>query len=66
MMNQILPKDIQYVQKVLMSLIFLCVTQLFIYLNHVQPYYFIDEVFHVPQTLRYCAGNFTQVCFNCL
>ncbi|XP_068966493.1 dol-P-Glc:Glc(2)Man(9)GlcNAc(2)-PP-Dol alpha-1,2-glucosyltransferase [Bombus flavifrons] len=60
MMNQILPKDIQYVQKVLMSLIFLCITQLFIYLNHVQPYYFIDEVFHVPQTLRYCAGNFTQ------
>ena len=36
------------------------VTALFIYLNHVQPHYFIDEAFHVPQTLQYCAGNFTQ------
>lgn len=34
---------------------------LFIYLNRVQPYYFIDEVFHIPQTQRYCEGNFTSV-----
>lgn len=34
---------------------------LFLYLNRVQPQYFIDEAFHVPQTLRYCAWNFTQV-----
>ncbi|KAG7188873.1 hypothetical protein KM043_008479 [Ampulex compressa] len=34
-------------------------TALFIYLNHVQPYYFIDEAFHIPQTLQYCHGNFT-------
>ncbi|XP_043471670.1 putative Dol-P-Glc:Glc(2)Man(9)GlcNAc(2)-PP-Dol alpha-1,2-glucosyltransferase [Leptopilina heterotoma] len=33
---------------------------LFIYLNRVQPYYFIDEVFHIPQTQRYCDGNFTS------
>ena len=35
--------------------------ELFIYLNRVQPYYFIDEVFHIPQTLRYCAGKFFEV-----
>ncbi|KAL6431158.1 hypothetical protein ACFW04_007106 [Cataglyphis niger] len=33
---------------------------LFLYLNHIQPHYFIDEAFHIPQTLRYCAWNFTQ------
>lgn len=36
------------------------VVVLFIYMNRVQPYYYIDEVFHIPQALRYCAGNFTQ------
>lgn len=34
---------------------------LFLYLNDIQPYYFIDEAFHIPQTLQYCAWNFTQV-----
>lgn len=34
---------------------------LFLYLNRIQPDYFIDEAFHIPQTLRYCAWNFTQV-----
>ena len=34
---------------------------LFIYLNRVQPYYFIDEVFHIPQTLRFCEGKFHEV-----
>ncbi|XP_067205458.1 dol-P-Glc:Glc(2)Man(9)GlcNAc(2)-PP-Dol alpha-1,2-glucosyltransferase isoform X2 [Linepithema humile] len=33
---------------------------LFRYLNRIQPNYFIDEAFHIPQTLRYCAWNFTQ------
>ncbi|XP_071571230.1 dol-P-Glc:Glc(2)Man(9)GlcNAc(2)-PP-Dol alpha-1,2-glucosyltransferase [Temnothorax nylanderi] len=33
---------------------------LFLYLNRIQPDYFIDEAFHIPQTLRYCAWNFTQ------
>ncbi|XP_077279988.1 alpha-1,2-glucosyltransferase Alg10 [Temnothorax americanus] len=33
---------------------------LFLYLNRIQPDYFIDEAFHVPQTLRYCAWNLTQ------
>lgn len=34
---------------------------LFWYLNDIQPDYYIDEAFHVPQTLRYCAWNFTEV-----
>ncbi|KOX74903.1 Putative Dol-P-Glc:Glc(2)Man(9)GlcNAc(2)-PP-Dol alpha-1,2-glucosyltransferase [Melipona quadrifasciata] len=59
-MNLILLKDNRYVRKVLTAFVCLSIVQLFIYLNHVQPHYFIDEVFHVPQTLRYCAGNFTQ------
>ncbi|KAL6260956.1 hypothetical protein P5V15_008484 [Pogonomyrmex californicus] len=33
---------------------------LFLYLNRIQPDYFIDEAFHIPQTLRYCAWNFTE------
>ncbi|KAH0953389.1 hypothetical protein HN011_004929 [Eciton burchellii] len=33
---------------------------LFLYLNRIQPHYFIDEAFHIPQTLRYCDRNFTQ------
>ncbi|EFN78313.1 putative Dol-P-Glc:Glc(2)Man(9)GlcNAc(2)-PP-Dol alpha-1,2-glucosyltransferase [Harpegnathos saltator] len=33
---------------------------LFLYLNRIQPHYFIDEAFHIPQTLRYCAWNFTE------
>lgn len=63
-MNSILLKDNRYVQKILTAFVCLSIVQLFIYLNHVQPHYFIDEVFHVPQTLRYCVGNFTQVRFN--
>ncbi|XP_034175893.2 alpha-1,2-glucosyltransferase Alg10 [Osmia lignaria lignaria] len=50
----------QYVQKFLVPLLCLSVIALFIYLNHVQPYYYIDEVFHITQTLQYCDGNFTQ------
>lgn len=34
---------------------------LFIYLNRIQQFYFIDEMFHIPQTLQYCARNFTVV-----
>ncbi|KAL0127061.1 hypothetical protein PUN28_005408 [Cardiocondyla obscurior] len=42
-------------------IIFLSITvSLFLYLNRIQPDYFIDEAFHIPQTLRYCAWNFTQ------
>ncbi|XP_011869846.1 PREDICTED: putative Dol-P-Glc:Glc(2)Man(9)GlcNAc(2)-PP-Dol alpha-1,2-glucosyltransferase [Vollenhovia emeryi] len=40
--------------------IFTSTVLLFLYLNRIQPDYFIDEAFHVPQTLRYCARNFTQ------
>lgn len=38
---------------------------LFIFLNRVHPYYFIDEVFHIPQTLRYCNGEFGSVSIFC-
>lgn len=57
-----LPVEINFqcVQKFLILLSCSSVVVLFIYLNHVQPYYFIDEVFHVPQTLQYCASNLTQ------
>ena len=34
---------------------------LFIYLNKVQPTEYIDEAFHVGQTLRYCEGKFLEV-----
>lgn len=34
---------------------------LFLHLNRIQPHYFIDEAFHIPQTLQYCAWKFTQV-----
>ncbi|XP_076647875.1 alpha-1,2-glucosyltransferase Alg10 isoform X1 [Halictus rubicundus] len=50
----------QIVQQFTILSFFSCIVILFLFLNHVQPYYFIDEVFHVPQTLQYCAGNFTQ------
>ncbi|XP_046481620.1 dol-P-Glc:Glc(2)Man(9)GlcNAc(2)-PP-Dol alpha-1,2-glucosyltransferase isoform X1 [Neodiprion pinetum] len=33
---------------------------LFFYLNKVQPHYYIDEIFHVPQTLRFCNRNFFE------
>ncbi|XP_031849311.1 alpha-1,2-glucosyltransferase Alg10 [Nomia melanderi] len=53
-------QESRVLQKFAILLLSSCVVILFLYLNHVQPYYFIDEVFHVPQTLQYCAGNFTQ------
>lgn len=47
---------------VIIFLIFLITSiSLFIYLNRVHPYYFIDEVFHIPQTQRYCEGKFDSV-----
>ncbi|XP_011304882.1 putative Dol-P-Glc:Glc(2)Man(9)GlcNAc(2)-PP-Dol alpha-1,2-glucosyltransferase [Fopius arisanus] len=30
---------------------------LFIYLNRVQPSYYIDEAFHIPQVQKYCNGT---------
>ncbi|XP_014208018.1 putative Dol-P-Glc:Glc(2)Man(9)GlcNAc(2)-PP-Dol alpha-1,2-glucosyltransferase [Copidosoma floridanum] len=33
---------------------------LFTYLNITQKDYFIDEKFHVPQTIQYCNGNFFE------
>ncbi|XP_076759512.1 alpha-1,2-glucosyltransferase Alg10 [Xylocopa sonorina] len=53
-------KVIEYTQKISISFICLSILTLFSYLNYVQPYYFIDEVFHISQTLQYCAGNFSQ------
>lgn len=35
-------------------------TTIFFYMNNVQPNYYIDEIFHIPQTLRFCDGNFTE------
>lgn len=63
-MNESMIKLIQYSQKILIIIICSSIVISFIYLNHVQPYYFIDEVFHVSQTLQYCNNNFTQVCFD--
>lgn len=61
-----LSEKMESIQKVLTWIFISYIVYLFMFLNNVQPNYFIDEVFHVPQTLQYCAGNFTQVCFNCL
>ncbi|XP_012252536.2 putative Dol-P-Glc:Glc(2)Man(9)GlcNAc(2)-PP-Dol alpha-1,2-glucosyltransferase [Athalia rosae] len=33
---------------------------LFLWLIKVQPHYYIDEIFHVPQTLRFCDGRFFE------
>lgn len=44
-----------------LMLFFASTAVLFLYLNRLQPDYFVDEAFHIPQTLRYCAWNFTQV-----
>ncbi|XP_053998468.1 putative Dol-P-Glc:Glc(2)Man(9)GlcNAc(2)-PP-Dol alpha-1,2-glucosyltransferase isoform X3 [Hylaeus anthracinus] len=57
-----LPFEMNFERVQKSSIFFSClsVAKLFVYLNHVQPYYFIDEVFHIPQTLQYCANNFTQ------
>lgn len=46
---------------VLFAIFVISTASLFIYLNRVQPHYFIDEMFHIPQTLHYCDGNFTTV-----
>ncbi|KAF7396508.1 hypothetical protein HZH66_007370 [Vespula vulgaris] len=48
------------IYKYVLFIIFVISTaSLFIYLNRIQPHYFIDEMFHIPQTLQYCDGNFT-------
>ncbi|XP_066581431.1 dol-P-Glc:Glc(2)Man(9)GlcNAc(2)-PP-Dol alpha-1,2-glucosyltransferase [Prorops nasuta] len=55
--NFVQPKFLKYC----IHLIFLIITiWLFKYLNTIQPNYFVDEVFHIPQTLQYCNGNFTH------
>ena len=41
----------------LTAAIFLLILLLFIYLNALQLHYFIDEKFHIPQTLNYCKGK---------
>lgn len=64
MMNESMSKFIQYSQKTLIIIISSSIVTLFIYLNRIQPYYFIDEIFHVSQTLQYCNNNFTQVRFD--
>lgn len=38
--------------------IFFILVLFFIYLNTIQTSYFVDEKFHVPQTVEYCDGNF--------
>ncbi|XP_043281544.1 putative Dol-P-Glc:Glc(2)Man(9)GlcNAc(2)-PP-Dol alpha-1,2-glucosyltransferase [Venturia canescens] len=35
-------------------------TTLFVYLNNVQTNFYIDEEFHIGQTLRYCRGKFFE------
>ncbi|KAL2722713.1 hypothetical protein V1478_009576 [Vespula squamosa] len=44
---------------VLFIIFVISTTSLFMYLNRIQPHYFIDEIFHIPQTLQYCDGNYT-------
>ncbi|XP_057323180.1 putative Dol-P-Glc:Glc(2)Man(9)GlcNAc(2)-PP-Dol alpha-1,2-glucosyltransferase [Microplitis mediator] len=45
----------------IVSFIFVLFTSLlFLFLNNIQPAYYIDEVFHVPQTQKYCNGSFLE------
>jgi uncharacterized membrane protein len=32
----------------------------------VQPLPFLDEVFHIPQAVKYCRGHFSEVSFTAL
>lgn len=34
---------------------------MFYHINRVQPTYYIDEMFHIPQTMKYCNGKFFEV-----
>ncbi|CAD6223011.1 GSCOCG00005349001-RA-CDS [Cotesia congregata] len=38
----------------------LLTTLLFLFLNKIQPDHYIDEVFHIPQTKKYCNGSFFE------
>lgn len=48
-------------QRALVLLFVICTTILFIFLNKIQPNYYIDEAFHIPQTQRFCNGTFFEV-----
>lgn len=39
---------------------------LFLCVYSVQSKPFIDEIFHIPQTIKYCRGNFDEVLKNIL
>lgn len=41
--------------------IFVFAVYLFLYLNEIQPTYYVDEVFHIPQTIKYCLGKYKEV-----
>ncbi|XP_012282263.1 putative Dol-P-Glc:Glc(2)Man(9)GlcNAc(2)-PP-Dol alpha-1,2-glucosyltransferase [Orussus abietinus] len=57
----VIDKKFQLPLGTLFFLQFVAITiSLFIYLNSIHPYYFIDEAFHIPQTLRYCEGKFFE------
>ncbi|OXU26810.1 hypothetical protein TSAR_005041 [Trichomalopsis sarcophagae] len=42
------------------ALFLLLLPLLFLYLNSVQFHFFIDEKFHIPQTIKYCEGKFFE------
>ncbi|KAK0091929.1 hypothetical protein PV326_002500 [Microctonus aethiopoides] len=47
-------------QRALVLLFVICTTILFLFLNKIQPNYYIDEAFHIPQTQRFCNGTFFE------
>ncbi|KAF7989702.1 hypothetical protein HCN44_008376 [Aphidius gifuensis] len=48
------------IQRVTIFLFITSATILFYLLNNVQRNYYIDEAFHIPQTQKYCSGNFFE------
>lgn len=48
--------------RIAVSAIFVLVTAvIFFQVEKAQPNPYMDEIFHVPQAQKYCAGNFTEV-----
>ncbi|KYN03925.1 PREDICTED: putative Dol-P-Glc:Glc(2)Man(9)GlcNAc(2)-PP-Dol alpha-1,2-glucosyltransferase [Cyphomyrmex costatus] len=48
------------IKQILFLTFFLSIDFLSWYLNNIQQEYYIDEAFHIPQTIQYCAWNFTE------
>ena len=57
------PAEVSMALKLLVAVVCFLLTAsvFFLATNDAQRDVYMDEVFHVPQVQRYCAGNFTAV-----